>query len=50
MDSLGRWVAVVLAAYVTYYCVAGSPEQIRRAVKCIYYIICLTDAIWLQHL
>ncbi len=49
MDSIGRWVAVAFAAYVTYYCVTGTPEQMRRAVKSIYYIICLAEAIWLQH-
>jgi hypothetical protein len=39
MDTAARAGALVLASFVAYYCVRGTPEEIMRAVKAVYYVL-----------
>ena len=49
METLVRALAVALLAYVAYWALVGGSAEFARAVKIVYYVVSLGEAVIMQH-
>lgn len=48
-DAAGRLLILAAAAYIGYWALAGRSSEVQRAVKIIYYLLNIVEAVKQQH-
>lgn len=49
MVQLGRAVILAFVAYIGYWAIVGKPAQVLRAIKIVYYLLNVFEALVIQH-
>jgi hypothetical protein len=44
-----NYIGLMFCSYVAYYCIWGTPGEVLRAIKIVYYILNVNENVMLQH-